>query len=205
MVNHNYEHENDAHEPGGSWAGLLAGLLIGLLIGGLTGAVTMLLLAPQSGKRTRAKIHRQGAELARAGGRNRGRRGGVGPRQSPPDHARREQGRLRRRSPRLTHCGQPGEHRSPHSDLSPSLSFKTTVTRQEHYHAYSARHCHSSIPGFRAAAGAGSLRQLGDQRQGPTLLHDPYRTLGEGVSQVESALVPDLHFRRGCDNISINS
>ena len=24
MVNHNYEHEHDAHEPGGSWAGLLA-------------------------------------------------------------------------------------------------------------------------------------------------------------------------------------
>ena len=62
MVNDNYEHENNAHEPGGSLAGLLAGLLIGLLIGGLTGAVTMLLLAPQSGKRTRAKLYRQGAE-----------------------------------------------------------------------------------------------------------------------------------------------
>jgi gas vesicle protein len=61
MVNH--EHENDAHEPGGSWAGLLiGGLLIGLLIGGLTGAVVMLLVAPQSGKRTRAKIYRQSAE-----------------------------------------------------------------------------------------------------------------------------------------------
>ena len=57
MVNDNYE-----HEPGGSLAGLLAGLLIGLLIGGLTGAVAMLLLAPQSGKRTRAKLYRQGAE-----------------------------------------------------------------------------------------------------------------------------------------------
>ena len=62
MVNPNYEHENDAHEPGGSLAGLLAGLLIGLLIGGLTGAVAMLLVAPQSGKRTRAKLHRQSAE-----------------------------------------------------------------------------------------------------------------------------------------------
>ena len=30
MVNDNYEHENDAHEPGGSLAGLLIGLLIGL-------------------------------------------------------------------------------------------------------------------------------------------------------------------------------
>ena len=50
----NYEHENDAHEPGSS--------LAGLLIGGLTGAVAMLLLAPQSGKRTRAKLYRQSAE-----------------------------------------------------------------------------------------------------------------------------------------------
>jgi gas vesicle protein len=64
MVNHNYEHENEAHEPRGSWAGLLiGGLLIGLLVGGLAGAVAMLLLAPQSGKRTRAKLQRQGAEL----------------------------------------------------------------------------------------------------------------------------------------------
>jgi len=50
MVNHNYEHENDAHEPRGSWAGLL--------IDGLTGAVVMLLVAPQSWKRTRARIYR---------------------------------------------------------------------------------------------------------------------------------------------------
>jgi gas vesicle protein len=55
MVNHNYEHENDAREPGGSW--------VGLLIGGLTGAVVMLLVAPQSGKKTRAKIHRQSYKL----------------------------------------------------------------------------------------------------------------------------------------------
>jgi gas vesicle protein len=54
MVNDNYEHENDGGEPGGS--------LAGLLIGGLTGAAAMLLLAPQSGKRTRAKLYRQGAE-----------------------------------------------------------------------------------------------------------------------------------------------
>ncbi len=26
MVNHNYEHENDAHESGDSWAGLLVGM-----------------------------------------------------------------------------------------------------------------------------------------------------------------------------------
>ena len=62
MVNHHQEPGYDAHEPGGSWIGLLAGLLIGLLIGGLTGAMAMLLLAPQSGKKTRAKIHRQSAK-----------------------------------------------------------------------------------------------------------------------------------------------
>ena len=63
MVNHDNGHENDAHEPRGSWAGLLiGGLLIGLLVGGLTGAGVMLLVAPRSGKRTRAKLQRQGAE-----------------------------------------------------------------------------------------------------------------------------------------------
>ena len=55
MINPNYEHESDAHEPGGSWAGLL--------IGGLAGALAMLLLAPQSGKRTRAEIQQKGMEL----------------------------------------------------------------------------------------------------------------------------------------------
>ena len=63
MDDHNYEHENEAHEPRGPWAGLLAASLIGLLIGGLAGAVTMLLLAPQSGKSTRAKLQRQSHEL----------------------------------------------------------------------------------------------------------------------------------------------
>jgi gas vesicle protein len=63
MVNHNYEHENDALEPEGSWAGTLAGLLTGLLIGVLAGALAMLFLAPQSGKKTRAKIHQLGHEL----------------------------------------------------------------------------------------------------------------------------------------------
>jgi gas vesicle protein len=59
MVNHNYEHENDAYEPEGFWAGLLAGLLIG----GLAGATAMLFLAPQSGKKTRAKMQQLGYEL----------------------------------------------------------------------------------------------------------------------------------------------
>ena len=62
MDNHNHDLENDAHETGVSLVGLLAGMLISLLIGGLTGALVMLLVAPQSGKRTRAKLHRQSAE-----------------------------------------------------------------------------------------------------------------------------------------------
>ena len=62
MDNHNHDLENHARESGASWVGLLAGMLISLLIGGLTGALVMLLVAPQSGKRTRAKLHRQSAE-----------------------------------------------------------------------------------------------------------------------------------------------
>jgi gas vesicle protein len=38
-------------------------VVVGLMIGSLAGAVTMLLLAPQSGKRTRALIQRKGIEL----------------------------------------------------------------------------------------------------------------------------------------------
>jgi gas vesicle protein len=55
LDNHNHEHENDANQPGG--------FLAGLLVGGLAGAATMLLLAPQSGKRTRAQIQLKGIEL----------------------------------------------------------------------------------------------------------------------------------------------
>ena len=59
--NHNEEHEHDhgGAEPGSLWAGMLAGLLIG------PGAIAMLLLAPQSGKRTRAKLRRQSYTLRR--------------------------------------------------------------------------------------------------------------------------------------------
>ncbi len=39
------------------------GILAGMAIGGLVGAVTMLLLAPQSGKRTRIQIQEKGIEL----------------------------------------------------------------------------------------------------------------------------------------------
>ena len=39
------------------------GVLAGMLVGGLAGAVTMLLLAPQSGKDTRIQIQKKGIEL----------------------------------------------------------------------------------------------------------------------------------------------
>ena len=41
----------------------IVGVLTGMLIGGLAGAVTMLLLAPQSGKDTRKQIQEKGVEL----------------------------------------------------------------------------------------------------------------------------------------------
>lgn len=39
------------------------GVFMGLLVGGLAGAVTMLLLAPQSGKDTRLQIQKKGIQL----------------------------------------------------------------------------------------------------------------------------------------------
>jgi len=39
------------------------GVLVGTLVGALAGAVTMLLLAPQSGKDTRIQIQKKGLEL----------------------------------------------------------------------------------------------------------------------------------------------
>jgi gas vesicle protein len=39
------------------------GVLVGMLIGSLAGAVTMLLLAPQSGKDTRTQLREKGIEL----------------------------------------------------------------------------------------------------------------------------------------------
>ena len=41
----------------------ILGVLAGMVIGGLVGAVTMLLMAPQSGKRTRVQIQEKGIEL----------------------------------------------------------------------------------------------------------------------------------------------
>jgi gas vesicle protein len=48
-------HENNNNQ--------LGGFLAGLLVGGLVGAGMMLLLAPQSGKRTRANIQQKSIEL----------------------------------------------------------------------------------------------------------------------------------------------
>ena len=53
----------EAHESGDFRIGMWIGMLIGMLAGGLVGAVSMLLLAPQSGQRTRAKLRRQSDEL----------------------------------------------------------------------------------------------------------------------------------------------
>jgi gas vesicle protein len=55
MNNNGQEHETSANYV---WS-----FLAGLLAGGLAGAGTMLMLAPQSGKKTRAQIQRKGIEL----------------------------------------------------------------------------------------------------------------------------------------------
>jgi gas vesicle protein len=54
MINENleYKHPNS-----------VLNVLVGVLVGGLAGAVTMLLLAPQSGKRTRIQILEKSIEL----------------------------------------------------------------------------------------------------------------------------------------------
>jgi gas vesicle protein len=46
-----------------NYINIALGILVGLLIGGLVGAGAMLLLAPQSGKKTRAQIQRKSIEL----------------------------------------------------------------------------------------------------------------------------------------------
>jgi gas vesicle protein len=55
MVNENQELEH--HDKG------ILGALIGVLVGSLAGAVTMLLLAPQSGRDTRIQIQKKGIQL----------------------------------------------------------------------------------------------------------------------------------------------
>jgi gas vesicle protein len=55
MIHENLEYKHPTNN--------LLNILLGMLIGGLAGAVTMLLLAPQSGKDTRLQIQKKGIEL----------------------------------------------------------------------------------------------------------------------------------------------
>ena len=55
MENPMIEHESEGHH--------LMGFINGLLLGGLAGAVAILLVAPQSGEKTRAKILNKSKEL----------------------------------------------------------------------------------------------------------------------------------------------
>jgi len=55
MINENQEYTHPVNNT--------LSVLLGMLIGGLAGAVTMLLLAPRSGKDTRMQIQEKGIEL----------------------------------------------------------------------------------------------------------------------------------------------
>jgi gas vesicle protein len=61
MDNHSHKDAYEVNHPRHFLAGLL--LLVTLLLGSLAGAGAMLLLAPQSGKKTRAQIQRKSREL----------------------------------------------------------------------------------------------------------------------------------------------
>ncbi len=55
MIHENQEYEYHTNNT--------LSVLVGMLVGGLAGAVTMLLLAPQSGKDTRKQLQEKGIEL----------------------------------------------------------------------------------------------------------------------------------------------
>ena len=61
MSKNNHQDKYDANNFSGFFAGLL--FVAGLLLGALAGAGAMLLLAPQSGKKTRRQIQRKGKNL----------------------------------------------------------------------------------------------------------------------------------------------
>jgi gas vesicle protein len=54
---------NNSNHKDGNHVTHVKSFLAGLLLGGLAGAVAMLLLAPRSGKKTRAHIQHQGMDL----------------------------------------------------------------------------------------------------------------------------------------------
>ena len=54
---------DDYYQETGNIAKYVWGFLVGLLVGGLAGVVAMLLLAPQSGKKTRAQIRQKSIDL----------------------------------------------------------------------------------------------------------------------------------------------
>ncbi len=69
MTKYNHDHAENSFQQDNPikssrfGVGLLIGLLAGFIFGGLAGAGIMLLLAPQSGKRTRAKLQRESMKL----------------------------------------------------------------------------------------------------------------------------------------------
>ncbi len=64
MAKHHDEHEqSEQSEYGEQNVRTALGFLAGVVVGSLAGAGTMLLLAPQSGKRTRDNIRHKGLEL----------------------------------------------------------------------------------------------------------------------------------------------
>ena len=66
MNTNNYEEKDKVYLLDIFWAGFV--FLGGLLLGILTGAVAMLLLAPQSGKKTRIQIRRKGRKVRKQTG-----------------------------------------------------------------------------------------------------------------------------------------
>lgn len=63
MNENNLEIEYDTKNPRYFAAGVILGALLGTLLGTLAGAAAMLLMAPQSGQKTRKQIRRKGRDM----------------------------------------------------------------------------------------------------------------------------------------------